>query len=266
MGCAIRRRWVLALTAALGLAAAGPAWANESLEAAVGWSGRRPRNVARDKYRHPLAVLKFFGLRDDQKVLEIEPGGGYWTEILAPYLARRGAYIAALPLPPGREWDLFLKNLAADPAAFGAVRVTAMGEPAAMAPAGSADMILSFRNLHDWMADGTVTAKLAGMFTALKPGGVLGIEDHRGLAATPQDPKAASGYVREDYAKGLIEHAGFRFVAESPVGDNPLDTKDYPAGVWTLPPVLRLGTVDRDKYLAIGESDRWTMKFVKPVA
>jgi predicted methyltransferase len=240
-----------------------PAHAAESLATAIASPTRSPKNVARDRYRHPEAVLNFFGLRPTQTVLEIEPGAGYWTEILAPYLKQAGAYIAAVPVPPAPAWPYFIDKVNADPALAGAVTITGLGA-GPLAPENSIDLILSFRNLHDWMADGTAAAKLAAMYAALKPGGVLGMEDHRGLTAAPQDPLAKSGYVREDYAKTLIQSAGFRFLAASPIGDNPRDTKNYPAGVWTLPPTLRLGLTDRAKYLAIGESDRWTMKFFKP--
>jgi predicted methyltransferase len=235
------------------------------LAAAIGGPARRAFNVARDRYRHPAAVLRFFGVRADQAVLEIEPGAGYWTEILAPFLKADGRYIAALPVPANAGWRTFIERLERDPSAFGRVEITGMGAGPMVAP-GSVDVVLSFRNLHDWMADGTASAKLAAMYAALKPGGVLGMEDHRAAPDRPQDPKARDGYVREDYAKALIKQAGFRFVAASAVGDNPRDTKNYPDGVWTLPPTLRLGAVDRAKYLAIGESDRWTMKFVKPEA
>ncbi len=176
--------------------------------------------------------------------------------------------MAIPPPPPGEPKAAlgeraFLQTLTSDPADYGDVIVTSLADGVALAPDGSADLVLSFRNLHDWMADGTVAAKLALIRAALKPGGVFGIEDHRGVADRPQDPKAKSGYVREDYAVRLIEQAGFRLVARSRIGDNPKDTKNYPKGVWTLPPVLAMGAVERAKYLAIGESDRWTCKFVK---
>jgi predicted methyltransferase len=259
----ITRRFALAAPV---LGWAVPAFAAETLAAAITSPARTPRNMARDRYRHPTAMLAFFGLRANQTVLEIQPGGGYWTEILAPYLAARGSYTAAVPPPPSPEWAGFLKFLARDPARYTDVRVTALSDTAPLGAPGSIDVVLSFRNLHDWMADGTAPAKLHAIYAVLKPGGVLGMEDHRGLPTQPQDPRARSGYVREDYARQLIESAGFRLAATSRIGDNPRDTKNYPAGVWTLPPTLRLGAVDRTKYLAIGESDRWTMKFIKPVA
>jgi predicted methyltransferase len=244
---------------------------NLSLAAAVAGAGRSAKNVARDRYRHPLALLEFFGLRPGLSVIEIEPGAGYWTEILAPYLKGRGRYTVAVPPPPVGEPkaasanQAFLQKLTSDPADYGDVIVTALADGVPLAPAAVADLVLSFRNLHDWMADGTVAAKLALVHAALKPGGVFGIEDHRGVAGRPQDPRAKSGYVREDYAVAMIERAGFRLAARSAIGDNPKDSKNYPKGVWTLPPVLAMGAVDRDKYLAIGESDRWTLRFVKPV-
>jgi predicted methyltransferase len=213
-------------------------------------------------------MLEFFGLRDNLAVLEIQPGGGYWTEILAPYLDAHGTYRVAVPPAPAPEQAMraaYLKKLQSNPA-YGHVLVTDWTDTTPLAPPDSQDLILSFRNLHDWMADGSAGAKLAAIYAALKPGGVFGIEDHRGLTTIPQDPRAKSGYVREDYAKALIEHAGFHLAAETAIGNNPRDTKDYPKGVWTLPPTLALGTVDRAKYLAIGESDRWTMKFTKPAA
>jgi predicted methyltransferase len=266
-----RRFFVVGLASGAAMAPPRGAFAaDDALAAAIASPIRRPENVARDKYRHPAAALTFFGLGPALSVIEIQPGAGYWTEILAPYLKPHGTYTVAIPpIPPGESrlalaTSLYLRKLLKDPADYGAVIVTGLTDGIPIAPANSADLILSFRNLHDWMADGTVAAKLALIHAALKTGGVFGIEDHRGLATAPQDPRAKSGYVREDYAKALIAQAGFRLVGESPIGDNPRDTKNYPKGVWTLPPTLAMGEVDRAKYLAIGESDRWTLKFVKP--
>jgi len=270
----IYRRKLLA--AALGVTSscllrpgAANAATDPKLLAAIASPARSPANVARDRYRHPAEVLTFFGLRDDQSVVEIEPGAGYWTEILAPYLKARGTYRVAIPPPPaGNKREAaalaaFINKLEEDPAAYGKVIVTGFAVNTPIAPPDAVDLVLSFRNLHDWMANGTAPASLAAIQAVLKPGGVLGIEDHRGLTTQPQDPLAKSGYVREDYAIALIEKAGFKLAGSSPAGDNPRDTKNYPKGVWTLPPVLAMGSVDRAKYLAIGESDRWTLKFTK---
>ena len=142
--------------------------------------------------------------------------------------------------------------------------VTAFEPPQDLVPPGTADAVLTFRNVHNWMADGTADAVFASVFRALKPGGTLGLEEHRGRVDLPQDPLAKSGYVREDVVIGLVEKAGFRLAARSEANSNPKDTKDYPDGVWTLPPSYRLKDKDRARYAAIGESDRMLLKFVKP--
>lgn len=257
----------IAMAAALAFAAS-PAFATPpGLAAYIASPRRSPANVRRDRYRHPGALLSFFGLKPDMSVLEIEPGAGYWTEILAPYLKAHGHYTAAIPstTPPEQaEQAYFLKKIGADPRDFSQVSTIAMTPGQPLGDAGSYDLILSFRNLHNWLEDGTAPAVLASIFTALKPGGVFGIEDHRAANTAPQDPKAKNGYVRQDYATALIETAGFKFAASSEIGANPRDTKNYPDGVWDLPPSLHQGAVNRAKYLAIGESDRWTLKFVKP--
>jgi predicted methyltransferase len=265
----MHRRKLLASAAAIGIFGRARAAEEDALAAAIESPARSPKNVARDKYRHPAATLEFFGLQDDLSVLEIEPGAGYWTEILAPYLKAHGHYIVAVPLAPASAPKTvamraaYLRKLQSNPA-YGNVDVVDWTDTAPLVPGGTVDLVLSFRNLHDWMADGTATVKLKQIYAALKPGGVFGIEDHRGLGGKPQDPQAKSGYVREDYAKSLIEAVGFQLAGESQIGDNPRDTKNYPQGVWCLPPELKMGAQDRAKYLVIGESDRWTLKFVKP--
>jgi len=266
-----RRSFVIAFAAAALARPMDAFAADAALAAAITSPTRTPANMARDKYRHPAATLTFFGLRPTLSVIEIQPGAGYWTEILVPYLKPRGTYTAAIPPPPPAEpsaalaTSRYLQKLQKDPADCGQVIVTGLTDGLPIAPHHSADLILSFRNLHDWMADGTAAQKLALIHAALKPGGVFGIEDHRGLTTAPQDPRAKSGYVREDYAKALITQAGFTFAAESSIGNNPRDTKVYPKGVWTLPPTLAMVQLDRTKYLEIGESDRWTLKFIKPI-
>ena len=252
-------------------AQAATAAIDPKLLAAIASPTRSAANIKRDRYRHPAETLSFFGLRDDQSVVEIEPGAGYWTEILAPYLKARGSYRAAIPAAAAINKQAaaglarYLDKLHADPAAYGKVIVARFAAQQPIAQPNGTDLALSFRNLHDWMADGTAAAKLAAIFAVLKSGGTLGIEDHRGLSSQPQDPRAKNGYVREDYAVALIEKSGLKLIGSSALGDNPRDTKNYPKGVWTLPPVLAMGQVDRAKYLAIGESDRWTLKFEKPV-
>jgi predicted methyltransferase len=228
---------------------------------------RDAQSVARDIYRHPEQELEFFGIAPTMRVVEIWPAPGYWTEILAPYLRDKGAYIAALPPSRSGEMDAgpFMKMLGARKPVFGNVQVASFGEGRTdIAPPGTADMVLTFRNLHNWMGEGWGDAAMAAFYKALKPGGILGIEDHRGRADRPQDPRADNGYVRQDYTIAMAEKAGFKFVEASEINANPKDTKDWPAGVWTLPPTLALGARNRDKYLAIGEADNYVLKFRKP--
>lgn len=225
----------------------------------------RPENDrARDRYRHPLETLTWFGVQPNMTVVEIWPGGGWYTDILAPLLKEHGMYYAAV----FENSQKFRDKLAATPDLYEKVVVTDLIPPEKVdiAPAGSADLVLTFRNVHNWMSRGFAEDVFKAMYRALKPGGVLGVVEHRANPALPQDPKAASGYVREDDVIKLAEAAGFQLAGRSEINANPKDSKDYPQGVWTLPPTLRLGEVDRDKYLAIGESDRMTLKFVKPAA
>jgi predicted methyltransferase len=242
------------------------------LGALVAGPQRSAANRVRDPYRHPAETLAFFGVRPNMTVVEIWPGGSvWWTEILAPYLRDAGKYYAA-----GQEAsltseeavhnrELFAEKMAANPALYGKVIVTEFaGDRHAIAPPGTADMVLTFRNVHNWMADGSADASFRAFYKALKPGGILGIEEHRGNPKQPQDPLAKSGYVREDTTIALAKKAGFKLLGKSEINANPKDTKDYSAGVWTLPPSYRLKDQDRAKYEAIGESDRYTMKFVKP--
>jgi len=271
----MRIRHPVRLAAVLVLAATGAATvahAGDPLQAALDGPQRTAANKARDAARHPFQELTFFGIRPTMSVVEIWPGGaGYWTEILAPYLKDHGIYYAAqpdgdqAPAEAKAGVDRFKAKLAADPTTYGKVKVTSMwGDRFAIAPPGSADLVVTFRNLHNWMAEGNADGVLSTFYKALKPGGMLGIEDHRGSTDQPQDPKALSGYVREDYAIALAEKAGFVLAGRSEINANPKDTKDYPEGVWTLPPVLRLGDKDRAKYLAIGEADGFVMLFIKP--
>ncbi len=238
-----------------------------ALRQAAAASTRTPANLARDVYRHPVETLTFFGIEPDDTVVEIWPGGGWYSEILAPYLAQGGGtYIAA-----ASEKGLagVSKLVAAQPATYASVRtanfpiLAAGGSP--VAP-GSADVVLTFRNVHNWMmGDKPFEAQaFAQMYAMLKPGGTLGVVEHRLPESADDARQMKSGYVKVSSVRRLAEAAGFRLVAQSEINANPLDTTDYPEGVWTLPPTYRLGDKDRARYAAIGESDRMTLKFVKP--
>ncbi|THD44209.1 MAG: methyltransferase [Bradyrhizobium sp.] len=264
--------FALAGVLAAGLCAASAQAADPTLAALVASSDRSPANSARDAFRHPEATLSFFGVKPDSVVVEILPGSsGYWTEILAPYLKERGRYIAAVGDPQStseeaqKDIAAFNAKFVAAPERYGGVQVTSFnGDAYPIAAPGSADFVLTFRNIHNWMAAGDAPAAFAAFFKSLKPGGVLGVEEHRARSDQPQDPLAKSGYVREDFAVALAEAAGFKFVGASEINANPKDTKDYSVGVWALPPTYRLKDIDHEKYAAIGESDRFTLKFVKP--
>ena len=258
--------------AGMGFAAIAAEMDDAKLRALVDGPQRAAKNVARDPYRHPYELLTFFGIGDSATVVEIDPGGaGYWTEILAPYLKDHGRYIAANGPKDSPSEEVqrgnaaFAAKVAGDPPNYAKVEVVDF-DPGGkgLNAAGDADFVLTFRNIHNWMKDGTAQAAFAAFFKTLKPGGALGGEEHSGRNDQPQDPQAKSGYVRQDYAIQLAEAAGFKFVVSSEVNANPKDTKDYPEGVWTLPPTFRLKDQDHDKYAAIGESDRFVLKFVKP--
>jgi predicted methyltransferase len=254
------------LLCCLGAAAAAP---DAALQAAVANPARSPNFVARDKARHPAAELAFFGIKPDMTVVELWPGGGYWTEILGPYLAKQGTYYAALEPPANQEAEQgnakWHARVDAMKSQMGTVHETALGTGHFdIAPPGSADLVLTFRNLHNWMDGGYADQALAACFTALKPGGILGIEEHRGRNDKPQDPKAADGYVREDYAIALVKKAGFVPAGSSEINANPKDTKNWVDGVWTLPPTLSQGDKDRAKYVAVGEADNFVLRFRKP--
>jgi predicted methyltransferase len=231
---------------------------------------RRPANVARDAYRHPIEALAFFGVKDNSSVVEILPGsGGYYLEILAPFLREKGRYVAAdrhdnAPAQYLADRERLLARLKAEPALYGKVVVTKFnGDVEEIAPPGSADFVITFRNLHNWIERNEIEGTLRAFHRALKPGGVLGVVDHRGRTDQSQEAQMKSGYVREDYAIAAIEKGGFRLAGKSEVNANPKDTKDHPAGVWSLPPTYRLKDQDRAKYQAIGESDRFTLRFLK---
>lgn len=243
----------------------------QALDRVLAGEQRSEENRARDRYRHPKQTLLFFGIRPEMSVLEVWPEPGWYTEVLAPLLADKGHYYAGVIAPDPksqyitRRLDDFRQKLAARPEIYGKVTVATFPlDGADVVAPGTLDMVVTFRNIHNWMARDEASQAFATMYRALKPGGVLGVVEHRGNPAVPQDPHAKSGYVNEEYAIKLIESQGFRLEASSQVNANPKDTKDYEQGVWTLPPTYRLGNKDRDKYAAIGESDRFTLKFVKP--
>ncbi|MEH6663273.1 MAG: methyltransferase [Brevundimonas sp.] len=241
----------------------------------------RAQDQTRDAWRHPVETLTFFGIQPDMHVIEMWPGVGWYTEILAPYLNRGGGKLYAAGFEIGPDADPALRQVmarfegrfASDRRLYGDVEITAFGPTSGpLAPAGSVDMVLFLRSLHAWMAAGIAEKAFADAYAALKPGGVLGVEQHRGASGGDQDPAAASGYVQEAFVKQLAAEAGFVFVAASEVNANPRDTKDHPFGVDTLPPNSQTAPAgeppdpefDRSRYDAIGESDRMTLKFRKP--
>ncbi len=256
--------------AATVVSAADASTADPRLLALVASPERSAPFIARDAARHPAGELSFFGIQPTMTVVELWPGSGYWTEILGPYLAGGGHYYVAQPVPGNKEEDAGVARWSArverQKDRIGPITQTVLGKDHyEYAPAGSADLVVTFRNLHNWVGDGFADEVLAGIFRALKPGGILGVEDHRGRTDKPQDPKAEDGYLRQDYAIALAQKAGFEFVGSSEINANPKDTKDWVDGVWTLPPTLSQGDKDRARYVAIGEADNFVLKFRKPL-
>lgn len=253
-----------------------------ALELAIAGDHRTEAETLRDEWRHPKETIEFFDIEADDKVVELWPGGGWYTNILAPYLASGEGTLVAAWFDPNMGDEERRANIAkrleefksnyADPK-FGTIEYSAFSaESGPLTEAGTADVVLTFRNLHNWMSGGYEEKFFADAFAALKPGGVLGIVEHRLPSTMAQDPTASSGYVHEDYVRALATQAGFEFDGASEVNANPADTADHPFGVWTLPPVSR--EADREDntpedfdpaiYAAIGESDRMTLKFIKP--
>ena len=241
------------------------------LRAIIDGPQRSAANRARDPARHPFETLRFFGLAPTQTVIEIAPGGGWYTEILAPYLRDHGRYIAALEAGDGEEQvrsrARFKDWLRADPARYDRVATgllpSAGGSYATIAPASSADLVLTFRNVHNWIEAGELDDMLRAFNAVLKPGGVLGVEEHRARPGTSLATIIRSGYVLQDFVVERARAAGFTLVATSEVNANPRDDTEHPNGVWSLPPTVRGGNVERARFLAIGESDRMTLRFVK---
>ncbi|KAF0805437.1 hypothetical protein A167_03480 [Alcanivorax sp. S71-1-4] len=244
----------------------------DPIDDAVANPHRSAEFVARDHARHPAETLRFFDVQPDMTVVEIWPGAGWYSEILAPLLRDNGRYYAAhfgadsdVPFFQ-RSLDAYREKLAASPALYDQVTLTELAPPAAttVAPPGSADRVLTFRNVHNWAKAGQAEAVFAAFYQALRPGGILGVVEHRAPAGRSFEDQIVSGYMTEAYVISLAEQAGFRLVERSEINANPRDTADHPAGVWTLPPSLRRGDNDRARYLAIGESDRMTLKFMRP--
>jgi predicted methyltransferase len=275
------RALIAALALATGLVSAGAEppphtiagvtgiYADGALMDAVRSPSRSPQFVARDKYRHPRESLTFWGLKPGMTILEIWPGGGYWSEILAPYAnATGGKYIAAMP-----EKSRFLPAKFTDKTAYGLVLYSVFNDKSeAIVRPGSVDFVLLSRNLHDWMGTpGYPEKAMAEFFAGLKPGGILAVEQHR-ADPRPMVKDASDGYMSTDVVVQLAEKAGFRLEDKSEINANPKDTKDYPFGVWTLPPTRQSApsgqpanpNFDHSKYDAIGESDRMTLRFRKP--
>ncbi len=238
------------------------AYANDALKAAIAGEQRTPANVTRDAARHPYETLTFFNVKEKSVVVELAPGGGWYTEILAPYLRKDGKLILA---GAGAKLKTKLEGMPAvyDKVAFGDLMP---GKKTDYAPKNSVDVVLTFRNVHNWMNASDTAAKevFQSAFDALKSGGVFGVVEHRLPASATQDMKGGSGYVHESYVIKLAESVGFKLAAKSEVNANPKDTANHEGGVWALPPVLGNKEKDKEKYLAIGESDRMTLKFVKP--
>src|SRR5450830_30076 len=263
-----------ALVSALMVSICSPAFADDALKAAINGAQRTPENITRDVYRHPDETLRFFGIRPDMKVVELAPGAGWYTEILAPYLRNDGLMIATASDPASdneqskRGYQRFKQRLDARPAVFDKVTIGVFEPPRNIhfAANNSVDMVLTFRNIHNWIANsnGSVKAVFQSAFDALKPGGVFGIVEHRLPENKEQDDRASSGYVHETYVIQMAQSVGFKLVGKSEINANPKDHADHEGGVWALPPTYANKDNNKAAYQAIGESDRMTLKFIKP--
>jgi predicted methyltransferase len=235
-------------------------------------SARTSVEHQRDQYRHPAQTLQFFDVQPDHTVVEIWPGSGWYSAILAPYLRNKGKFIAA-HWPHDSKVEFFRKTreqydqrFTKHRDVYGSIDIVELEPPTYMdlGEAGQADRVLTFRNVHNWMRTGQEQAVFDAAHVALKRGGMLGVVEHRAPQNFTREQMIESGYVSEAYVTELAINAGFEPFEHSEINANPNDTHLYPAGVWTLPPTLRLGDQDREKYLAIGESDRMTLSFRKP--
>ncbi len=269
----LNRRSFTALLAAPALPVRAQNAPDAALQAALDGPQRSAANRARDAARHPYETLRFFGLQPTHKVVELAPGGGWYTEILAPYLRDRGRlYAAHYPRDDGSEDRRrsragFEAKLARNPEWYDRVHVGTLPVTSRsndLAADGSADLVLTFRNLHNWFDDGTLGARLRACHALLAPGGWLGVVDHRAAPGTPAEQQKRSGYLEEARVIDEARAAGFVLDARSEINANPRDTRDHPHGVWSLPPSLRGGDVERARFVAIGESDRFTHRYRKP--
>jgi predicted methyltransferase len=274
----LQRRWLTTALAAAALpgcaltSAPSDVPPDAALQAVLAGSHRSAANRARDAARHPAETLVFFGLRPTHQVVELAPGGGWYTEILAPYLHAQGRLYAAHESAGdsneyrSRSRRNFDAKLARESALYGRVVVGLMPRTprfADIAPPGGADVVLTFRNVHNWIEAGHLDATLAAVAAVLKPGGVLGVEEHRAPPGVSAEWIAKNGYVAEALMIERAAAAGLVLDGRSEINANPRDTKDHPHGVWSLPPTLRGGEVDRARFVAIGESDRFTHRYVK---
>lgn len=276
-----RRNAVLALAAGLAACGRSNGGADEPPPGSLAWAVAGPWRIEpeRDQWRNPLQTLLFWGLEGDMTVLEVLPGRGWYTSILAPYLAANGGRLIAASFDPQSPSLAQRETLAAwearfqrDPELFGEIQRTIVRSGAPLAPANSVDLAILANNVHTLMAEGVAEVVFRGVAAALKPGGAFGVEQHRAASTGLQDPLAGAGYVQEAYVKALAQEAGLEFVAASDINANPRDTRDHPFGVWTLPPTLRTSPLGRPDdptfnsapFEAIGESDRMTLKFRKP--
>jgi predicted methyltransferase len=242
-----------------------PTLNSHDLEAAISSEERSPKNVTRDSSRHPYETLTFFEIKPDMKVVELSPGGGWYTEILANYIHKPGQLIAAHFDKDSqrayfqRSRASFEKRIDEDPL-FKDIEIVDLSS--SLAEPGSVDAVLTFRNLHNWLGP-QMDSIFASSSKALKPGGLFGVVEHRAKPGTSMEMMKKSGYVTEEHAIAVAKKHGFKLVARSEINSNPKDSANHPGGVWTLPPGLRLKDKDREKYIEIGESDRMTLLFTK---
>jgi len=264
--------WMLCLSAMCSFAHAQDDMAAR-LDYVISGGHRSETNRLRDQYRHPRETLLFFGLNPRMTVVEIWPGSGWYTEIIGPVLRESGKYYLAhyaVENPDLAGWQRDTREkqqqrIGEQTGVYGKPVFTSFGPPnyTAIAPAGSADLVLTFRNVHNWSKARADGAAFKAFFAALKPGGILGVVEHRAKPGTSFERMVKTGYMTEAHVIGLAEQAGFKLMEKSEINANPKDTTDHPDGVWSLPPMLR-GWLDKDKHRAIGESDRMTLKFRKP--